>query len=127
MQTFIEAFPISKETGQILLQVCKKYNIRHEKEIVDIYRHRPDLFFEEKSFSKECYPLDLSRKHQIHRDRLKPWVSVYGGKFTSCVSVAEKVEKQVRDLVAPSGRTLPVQPFTPAEVEWDSYPGLQEK
>jgi glycerol-3-phosphate dehydrogenase len=80
-----------------------------------------------KSFSQECYPLDLSRKHQIHRDGLKPWISVYGGKFTSCVSVAEKVEKQVRGLVTPGRRTLPVQPSTPAEVGWDTYPGLQEK
>ena len=42
MQTFIDTFPISKETGKIMLQVCKKHNIRHEKEIVDIYRHKPD-------------------------------------------------------------------------------------
>lgn len=80
-----------------------------------------------KNFSQECYPLNLSRKHQIHRDRLKPWISVYGGKFTSCVSVAEKVEKQVRGLMAPGQRRLPVPPFTPAEMEWDTYPGLQEK
>ncbi len=55
MTAFIETFSISKETGKILLQVCKKHNIRHEKEIVDIYRHKPDLFFEEKNFSKECW------------------------------------------------------------------------
>ncbi len=55
MSTFIDNFPISKDTGKIMLQVCKKHNIRHEKEIVDIYRHKPDLFFEEKAFSKECW------------------------------------------------------------------------
>lgn len=55
MHKFIETFPVSKETEKILLQVCKKYNIRHEKEIVDIYRHKPDLFFQEKDFSKECW------------------------------------------------------------------------
>ncbi len=55
MRTLIETFPVSKETGKILLQVCEKYNIRHEKEIVDIYRHKPDLFFEEIDFSEECW------------------------------------------------------------------------
>ena len=80
-----------------------------------------------KNFSKNCYPLDLSRNHQICKDLVKPWISVYGGKFTSCVSVAEKVEKQVRRLVAPAWKTLPLQPTVPSTIEWDAYPGLRGK
>jgi len=55
MKNFIATFSFSEETRQILFQVCEKHNIRHIKEIVDIYRHKPDLFFEGKGFSKECW------------------------------------------------------------------------
>jgi glycerol-3-phosphate dehydrogenase len=80
-----------------------------------------------KDYSKNCYPLDLSRKHQISRDSAKPWISVYGGKFTSCVSVAEKVEEQIRRLVEPGRMPLPMPPEQTSKMEWDSFPGLQGK
>jgi glycerol-3-phosphate dehydrogenase len=80
-----------------------------------------------KDYSKNCYPLDLSRKHQISRDSAKPWISVYAGKFTSCVSVAEKVEEQIRGLVDPGRMPLPVPPEQTSRMEWDSFPGLQGK
>jgi glycerol-3-phosphate dehydrogenase len=80
-----------------------------------------------KNYSKNYYPLDLSRKHQISKDSVKPWISVYGGKFTSCVSVAEKVEEQIRSLVTPGRVPLPVENMQTSEMEWDSFPGLEDK
>ena len=79
-----------------------------------------------KNYSKNCYPLDLSRKHQISRDSAKPWISVYGGKFTSCVSVAEKVEEQIRGLVNPGRVSLPMPAERALEMELDSFPGLDD-
>ena len=55
MQEFIRAFPISDQTRQILHNVCEKHDIRHIRDVVDIYRHKPDIFFEEKGFSRECW------------------------------------------------------------------------
>ena len=80
-----------------------------------------------KDYSKNCYPLDLSRKHRITRDSEKPWISVYGGKFTSCVSVAEKVEEQIRGVVEPGPTPLPVPPEQTSQMKWDSFPGLRDR
>ena len=55
MRILLETIPFNDETRAILFQVCKKHHIKHVKEIVDIYRHRPDLLFEVKGFSKECW------------------------------------------------------------------------
>ena len=45
----------------------------------------------ERSFDKDCYPLDVSRKHRVHADQSRPWISIYGGKLTGCVGVAREV------------------------------------
>jgi hypothetical protein len=55
MKNYLETFSFSEETKQILFRVCVKHNIKQIKEIVDIYRHKPDLFFEENGFSRECW------------------------------------------------------------------------
>lgn len=104
-------------------------NLKHEVDPSDVVSLRCGVrpLVVKKSYSKNCYPLDLSRKHQISTDALKPWISVYGGKFTSCVSVAQKVEEQIRWLVKPGQRPLPVQRTQTPEMEWDWFPGLQDK
>ena len=51
----LETIPFTVETKNILSQVCEKHNIKQVKELVDIYRHKPDLFFEVKGFSKKCW------------------------------------------------------------------------
>lgn len=55
MKNLLETFSFSEQTRQILLRVCEKHNIKLISEIVDIYRHKPDLFFCENGFSKECW------------------------------------------------------------------------
>lgn len=51
----LETIHFTVETKNILSQVCEKHNIKQVKELVDIYRHKPDLFFEVKGFSKKCW------------------------------------------------------------------------
>ncbi len=73
--------------------------------------------------SKVVHPLKLSRKHLVHHDPERNLVAVYGGKLTSCGSLAE----QVCSLVSPQlpgrsgkrARELP-SPMT------ESFPGLEE-
>lgn len=55
MKNLLETFSFSETTRQILLRVCEKHNIKQISEIVDIYRHKPDLFFGENGFSRECW------------------------------------------------------------------------
>ena len=103
-------------------------NLKHEVNPSDVVSLRCGVrpLVVKKDYSKNCYPLDLSRKHQFSRDTTKPWISVYGGKFTSCVSVAEKVEEQIRGLVSPDRVPLPMPAERAFEMEWDSFPGLDD-
>ena len=55
MKNLLEIFSFSEKTRQILLRVCEKHNIKQISEIVDIYRHKPDLFFGENGFSREFW------------------------------------------------------------------------
>jgi hypothetical protein len=51
----LETIPFTAETRNILSQVCEKNHIKQVKELVDIYRHKPDLFFGVNGFSKKCW------------------------------------------------------------------------
>ncbi len=55
MKMFLESISLSDKTRNILFRICKEHDIRHIKEVVDIYRHKPDLIFEASGFSKECW------------------------------------------------------------------------
>lgn len=55
MIMLLETIPFTAETRNILSQVCEKHHIKQVKELVDIYRHKPDLFFEVNGFSKKCW------------------------------------------------------------------------
>jgi len=55
MKEFLEILPYRKQTKRILIQICEEHYIQHIKDIVDIYRHKPDLFFAAKGFSKKCW------------------------------------------------------------------------
>ncbi|MBW1608228.1 MAG: hypothetical protein JRF45_13070 [Deltaproteobacteria bacterium] len=55
MKMLLETTSFSAETKRLLSQVCEKHHIKQVKELVDIYRHKPDLFFEVNGFSKKCW------------------------------------------------------------------------
>jgi len=55
MKMFLETIPFSDKTRTVLFQVCEKHDVKHIKEMVDIYRHKPDLFFEIDGFSRKCW------------------------------------------------------------------------
>ncbi len=50
----------------------------------------------ERSFSREVYPLDLSRRHIVARDPKVAALSIYGGKLTSAPMIGREVARQVR-------------------------------
>jgi glycerol-3-phosphate dehydrogenase len=68
---------------------------------------------------------NLSRKYVVHRDSERPWVSIHGGKLTSCVPIADTAVAAISRSVRPS---LPATLFPEcAEPELESFPGLEEK
>ena len=80
----------------------------------------------DRSFATDCYPLDLSRRSKIAIDRETPWISVYGGKISGCISLAKKIHKHVSMMVTPTA--LAVQRGTASKAEPDliSFPGLDK-
>jgi glycerol-3-phosphate dehydrogenase len=55
----------------------------------------------EKGFSKDVYPLELSRKYVVDQAPNHHAWSVYGGKLTSSVLLARDITKQIKELILP--------------------------
>lgn len=80
-----------------------------------------------KSFERNCYTLDISRRHRIAQHDNLPWISLYGGKITGCTATAKEIAARV-------GRALP-PPAAPANdgaqterpIEYTGFPGLTQK
>ncbi len=73
--------------------------------------------------SKVVHPLKLSRKHLVHHDPERKVVAVYGGKLTSCGSLAEQVDALISpELPRCRGKSAGVLPSPIL----DSFPGLEE-
>jgi glycerol-3-phosphate dehydrogenase len=77
--------------------------------------------------SAPARPQTLSRKHVVHPDRDLPWISIYGGKLTSCVSIAESAAKAVAHCVSPSLLARSTQDSFGIPTELETFPGLSEK
>ena len=67
----------------------------------------------------------LSRKYVVHRDRDVPWVSIHGGKLTSCVPIADAAVATIGECVSPSTPPSPLPEC--AEPQMESFPGLEER
>ena len=68
---------------------------------------------------------NLSRKYVVQRDRELPWISIHGGKLTSCVEIAESAMAAVNSCIRPSLK--PTSFPESVEPELESFPGLDEK
>ena len=79
-----------------------------------------------RSFSKDCYPLDLSRQHAVVRDPEVPWLSTYGGKITSCFSLSEKIASHIKKMIGVGEKKIPSVPDFPKDTERCISHGLKE-
>ncbi len=50
--------------------------------------------------------LKISRRHRVFGDPEQPWISLYGGKITSCMSLAEDTLRKVQQRIDSSGRLM---------------------
>lgn len=101
------------------------------------------------SFSDDTNTFKVSRRHLVHADKQRPWISVYGGKLTSCMQLARAVRLQLsgralgrrRSVVEPAStsvtdaagnsreRDLRVDDSAAAlkrEIELQTFPGLED-
>lgn len=72
-------------------------------------------------------PQSLSRKYVVHRDRDLPWITIHGGKLTSCVSIANSAVNVIDQSLKPSLHPLQPGKAAMAEPDFESFPGLAEK
>jgi glycerol-3-phosphate dehydrogenase len=80
-----------------------------------------------KDFEADCYPLELSRRSKVIEDPDVPWISVYGGKISGCISLAEvaaiKVSRRIR-----TSLEKPEPPAREAKaMRWSAFPGVDER
>jgi glycerol-3-phosphate dehydrogenase len=80
-----------------------------------------------KDFDADCYPLDISRRHKIVDNPDVPWISIYGGKISGCISMAEKVAKIITNKIPPSLKKIICPHNKAGEISWSSFPGLHDK
>ncbi len=81
----------------------------------------------ERSVSNSRDSLRLSRRYRIHRDGRVPWITVYGGKLTNCVSLAASVTSVAEGIVARNPRPAPTPVVARPSPELTDFPGLTEK
>ncbi|PYV13571.1 MAG: hypothetical protein DMG21_20725 [Acidobacteria bacterium] len=71
--------------------------------------------------------LALSRRTEIHEDAAVPWLSIYGGKITGCIEVAESVKRCIEARLGPSGKIPSDATSESGAQTWESFPGLPDK
>ena len=92
VENLTDAFIPDKNDIQFLLDSANK-NLRRKFGISDIVSVRTGVrpLAVKKGFNKKVYPLNLSRKHLINKSTSKNFLSIYGGKLTSCGIIADEV------------------------------------
>ncbi len=76
----------------------------------------------ERSFSREVYPLDLSRRHIVARDPKVAALSIFGGKLTSAPMIGREVARHVRQYLP--ARRPPAKEQAAAPPPTSRFPGV---
>jgi glycerol-3-phosphate dehydrogenase len=119
-------FAVNPEDIRFLLSQLNRHRVRtaNAGDIVSLRCGVRPLVVE-RSFSGSGPTLQISRHHRSWRDSRLPWISVYGGKLTSCVSLARKVLEVIMKEVKPS---LPApEEACSVELEQTTFAGLSDR
>lgn len=119
-------FAVNADDVRFLLSQLNRHTVQPAtaKDIVSLRCGVRPLVVE-RSYSGSGPTLQISRHHRIWRDSWVPWISVYGGKLTSCVPLARKIVEMIVSAVKPSLPALEESHST--EMERSTFPGLSEK
>lgn len=119
--------PLAEDVEFLLEQANVSLNYPVTPRDIIAYRCGVRPLAVEKSYSASKYPLELSRHHRVHVVRRRPWIAVYGGKFTSALGMAESIEGQVAALLGkPRTAAVPTSSLATPPLE-TSHPGLDAK
>ena len=75
-----------------------------------------------RSFQKDFYTLDLSRRSRIDHDLESSWMTLFGGKLTDCIPLAKTAVSRIEGVLQPPLQAVDVTPVE--EPEFASFPGL---
>lgn len=123
-----EGYSIKPEDILFLLQHASK-NLRFSIDKSKIVSLRCGLrpLAVDSSFARNCNPLDISRSHKIVEDPRLPWLSIYGGKISGCITLTENVAKIISQKILPITGGLFVPQKFPEEAPRMAFPNLREK
>jgi glycerol-3-phosphate dehydrogenase len=80
-----------------------------------------------RSFSETQNTSSIPREYRVHPDKTLPWISIYGGKLTSCISLAESVISLLRLYLTPSAAPQMLSMSEKMEPEAEEFPNISEK
>ncbi len=101
-------------------------NSRGADDIVSIRNGVRALVVNKDSMPKQS-TLQLSRKFKVHSDHQAPWVSVYGGKITDCVRLAQTVVGGVMKQIGPAQSNGSKSESVNGTHDFGLFPGLSAK
>ncbi len=80
------------------------------------------------SCSETGETLHIPREYKICVNQTRPWISIYGGKITSCVSAAKSVANLLRNFrLKPRSAPSSLSVFDVLSPESENFPNLPEK
>jgi glycerol-3-phosphate dehydrogenase len=79
-----------------------------------------------RDYNRDQYTLNISRRHVVARHPRLPWISLYGGKLSSCLALGTEVADAIGRAL-PDARRQPARPRNgpPPELT-DRFPGLED-
>jgi glycerol-3-phosphate dehydrogenase len=79
-----------------------------------------------RGYDSEQYTLNISRRHVVERHPRSPWISLYGGKMSSCLTLGAEVADAIGRAL-PDARLQAVTPRNGPPVEpTERFPGLED-
>lgn len=101
-------------------------NLREQRGVQDIVSLRCGIrpLAVERSFARDVYPLDLSRRHVVARDRTVAALTIFGGKLTSAPMIAREVSRRVGEYLLPRG--VPCAARNSATPSTMQFPGIDD-
>lgn len=123
-----EGFSVQPEDVRFLLKQLNRH-LDQPVSINDIVSLRCGVrpLVVNKSFSETRHTAGVPREYRLHRDRRLPWISVYGGKLTSCVMLAKAVADLLGDCLTPGANRSAFPSSEPLSPELENFPALDEK
>jgi glycerol-3-phosphate dehydrogenase len=79
-----------------------------------------------RSYNSNRYTLGISRRHVVARDARLPWVSLYGGKLSSCLSLGAEVADTIGRALVPVQRGAVASRGEPSRNGTERFPGLEQ-